>query len=850
MAFIASVIKVREEAADDAELLEEAAAKLQEHNRTLKRYLAKMDAQTAKEAMAGFGTDDSKLCVALCSRTKKQLKMTAEEYREAHGEELMDAVSGETSGDYGKLAKAILSTPEEFFADTIDAACAGIGTSEDVLIELLVPRTADEITAGKEKWEGRTDKSLIDYIDGELGFSSRHLQYGLLKLVKGEREMGDDVDEEKAAEQAKALNVECEKGFFSNFDEDAVSDILCCNSPVQNMKVAEIYENEYSKSLVGALDGRGSDDLRMLWTGLLLPRGSFVAQYLKKAMDGWGTDESRLIRLLGGLDGELMADVVRAFEEKYGTQLKKAIADELSGNFKRAALLWIETFEDPASGVEARTETDVSEVSGIPDELSTMIDSLLLENASVVSYIAKLDAETLASACVGMGTDDLKLVSCISARSKSHFVKVSKFYQEFHGKDLATVVKEETSGVIMTGYYSTLAQFIVMSEEECDVRVLDWAMDGLGTDEMPIIEFLCARPPKRVRAAKAKWEGAHDSSLVDRLGGELSGSLKTLCLTMLQGKRMEDDADDEEMDEALADEQAQTLYDNGAGCWGTNETAIIEMLCSFSPAQNRAIAVAYENKFDTSLAKAIKSEFGGKVRDALLALLQESSEWFAMQLRKAMQGFGTSDAALCRIIGCSDKPAILKIAACFLEKYGKPLDKAIAGECSGNYKRLAMAWVSVPDQLDVCTEEITFPSGEEEDDGDWGETSDLDEPATNTNAEDEVNRSEENEAEESEAKDKFLETFAMVVEAIKNDDEDAHEQLQHKAGRCMLRWVGESGLDREQLYEVLDYIGGAPGDHDDDLTSTFDQINTDGNDGICWSNLYEEMKTRKANGDM
>ena len=71
--------------------------------------------------------------------------------------------------------------------------------------------------------------------------------------------------------------------------------------------------------------------------------------------------------------------------------------------------------------------------------------------------------------------------------------------------------------------YAYLAKFIVLSEEESDLRLLDLAMDGLGTTEAALVEFLCARPPARVRAAKAKWEGRHDASLIDRLDAELSG---------------------------------------------------------------------------------------------------------------------------------------------------------------------------------------------------------------------------------------------------------------------------------------------------------------------------------------
>ena len=67
-----------------------------------------------------------------------------------------------------------------------------------------------------------------------------------------------------------------------------------------------------------------------------------------------------------------------------------------------------------------------------------------------------------------------------------------------------------------------------------------------GTDEAALIEFLCARHPRRVRAAKRKWEGKTDASLIDRLSDELSGDFKSICLTLLKGKRDHeyDDYDD------------------------------------------------------------------------------------------------------------------------------------------------------------------------------------------------------------------------------------------------------------------------------------------------------------------
>ena len=76
-AFIDSILLARKEAADDASALRECASRLQRHNRELKQHIAQLDAQAVKEATAGWGTDDRKLIVSLCSRTKSQLRRCA-----------------------------------------------------------------------------------------------------------------------------------------------------------------------------------------------------------------------------------------------------------------------------------------------------------------------------------------------------------------------------------------------------------------------------------------------------------------------------------------------------------------------------------------------------------------------------------------------------------------------------------------------------------------------------------------------------------------------------------------------------------------------------------------------------
>merc|ERR1719399_643977 len=120
-------------------------------------------------------------------------------------------------------------------------------------------------------------------------------------------------------------------------------------------------------------------------------------------------------------------------------------------------------------------------------------------------------------------------------------------------------------------WYAYLAKFLVVQEEQADAMILDIAMDSPeGVDHAALVEFLCARHPKRVRAAKKRWEQQHDDSLVDKLADNLAGDMQRLALRMLKGKR--------DLDEALAKKQAHMLHDGNAD--------YIEVLCDNSPQQN------------------------------------------------------------------------------------------------------------------------------------------------------------------------------------------------------------------------------------------------------------------------
>uniref|UniRef100_A0A7S2GKX4 Annexin n=1 Tax=Haptolina brevifila TaxID=156173 RepID=A0A7S2GKX4_9EUKA len=335
----------------------------------------------------------------------------------------------------------------------------------------------------------------------------------------------------------------------------------------------------------------------------------------------------------------------------------------------------------------------------------SMCDFLLLENEMLLRFAASLDVETLSEATKYIGTDDTRFIRTITTRSKRFLGRISYLYREDNDKTLISLVDENCSD-----YYAYLARFLVLQPSQSDALLLDLALEGPmeENDTNALIEFLCARHPRRVRSTKKAWEKRNDASLVDRLSDELHGDLRKIALTMLKGKRMDPEAvEEEDADMELAKTQAATLKDE-------MEDRAIDILCSNSPAQNAAIARQFEEAYDMSLQRAIGQVFDGNVKSALTSLTLEPSQWYAARLKAAFKGIGSKERTVCRIVGAHDKDEIKAIALAYDDKYGTRLKTDIDAHTSGNFKRLAVAWIDLPDQLEQPAEQIVLPVLEED----------------------------------------------------------------------------------------------------------------------------------------
>lgn len=76
-------------------------------------------------------------------------------YKTNFGKDLLEDIRSETSGNFENLLIALLTPMVDFYVKELHDAMAGIGTDEDVLIEVLCAMSNFEIHTIKNAYERR-----------------------------------------------------------------------------------------------------------------------------------------------------------------------------------------------------------------------------------------------------------------------------------------------------------------------------------------------------------------------------------------------------------------------------------------------------------------------------------------------------------------------------------------------------------------------------------------------------------------------------------------------------------------------------------------------------------------------
>ncbi|TDH67310.1 uncharacterized protein CCR75_003391 [Bremia lactucae] len=314
-------------------------------------------------------------------------------------------------------------------------------------------------------------------------------------------------------------------------------------------------------------------------------------------------------------------------------------------------------------------------------------------SGSKLNFSSEIDhaCQAINDACKGFGTDEKALIAALGTQSADNRYLISMRYKELFKKKLETVLESETSGD-----YGYLLQLIAQPLPEAEATILHEATKGLGTKEKLIYPIVMGRTNVEMAILKKTYYDEFGNDLGATMSSELSGDCKKSVLASLQAPLVQFNPALHTPQKAEID--ADDLYKSGEGRMGTREEEFINILVMSPPQHLRAVNFAYEKKHKRSIAHAVKKEFGGDAKDALLFLVRMVLEPLVLLselFESTMKEFGTDEKALSAAI-VRYHLVLDDVRPVYRQLYGKDLRERIQGEVSGDYGNLVLAVFDAP----------------------------------------------------------------------------------------------------------------------------------------------------------
>lgn len=300
-------------------------------------------------------------------------------------------------------------SPDEGFGPDIDEDCElikdgtkGFGADSDIVVAALCAKDATARWKLARRYQELYDKPLVEVMRKE--FSG---DFGTLMKM-----LAMPIDEAESYMLKKGM-----EGVGCNVK--VVYSILVGRSNDEINRIKKNYFKLYTKDLGKELAKELHGDMeRLIFNCFQAGEEAFDPQYhtAEKANEDavalygmgqgkWGTDEKGIFKILCGSPPEHVKNIDKAYSEKYGYTLEKAMEKEMSGNILAATLHLI--------GMKTKP------------------------------YVTA--AAMVKAACKGIGTDEL-LLSCCIVRYQYVLKDVMSAHIEAYGKTIHDRVRSECSG--------------------------------------------------------------------------------------------------------------------------------------------------------------------------------------------------------------------------------------------------------------------------------------------------------------------------------------------------------------------------------------------------------------------
>ncbi|XP_053384290.1 annexin A4-like isoform X2 [Mercenaria mercenaria] len=215
---------------------------------------------------------------------------------------------------------------------------------------------------------------------------------------------------------------------------------------------------------------------------------------------------------------------------------------------------------------------------------------------------------------------------------------------------------------------------------ENDAKILRKAMKGFGTDEKAIIDILAYRTNSQRQQIKQMFKTCFGKDLIQDLKSELGGNFEDVILALMMST---EEYDAYELKRAM----------RGIG---TDEDAMIEILCSRSNAQIQKINQTYQHMYRQKLEKDIISDTSGHFKRLMVSMANGGRmENQAVDMNKANtdaqslyqageKRWGTDESQFNVIMASQSFEQLRAVFDAYSKISGRDIEQVIKSEMSGN----------------------------------------------------------------------------------------------------------------------------------------------------------------------
>lgn len=295
------------------------------------------------------------------------------------------------------------------------------------------------------------------------------------------------------------------------------------------------------------------------------------AETLRKACQGWGTNEKLIIKVLGHRNAAQRKQIRQAYEQLYEEDLVKRLESELSGDFEKAVYRWILDPVDRdavlANVALKKSNPDfpvIIEISCVhsPDELLEvrkayklrykrsleedvaahttgdirkllvgLVSAYRFEGEEINARLANSEADVLHNAIRDKAFNHDEVIRILTTRSKAQLRATFNRYRDDQGTSITKNILVEHPDDFSVALRTTIRCF--NDQQKYFEKVLRNAIKRAGTDEDDITRVIVTRAEKDLKEIKEEYYKRNSASLDQAVAKETSGDYKAFLLALL-----------------------------------------------------------------------------------------------------------------------------------------------------------------------------------------------------------------------------------------------------------------------------------------------------------------------------